>query len=109
MAHPDLRLGSGRPIVIDTSNVTSVADARREIASVLKLPLAFVRLVTSAGLEPIDDEHVNSISTNVTIIVIDIEAPFLQACRVWSDLGALFGSLTSVPLPPCHPPKLEIG
>ena len=96
MAHVDLRLVSGKPVELYTSVVTTIADARRQIAHVLKIPMECVRLVTSAGIEPNDDDHPDLILTDATTIVIDqrlLEEQFLQACGVESidQLTALEG------------------
>ena len=53
-----------------------------------------VRLVSSAGVEPDDEDQADVLSTGPTTIVIDrerLEAPFLQACGAahFEDLVAV--------------------
>ena len=73
---------------------TTVPCIRMGIADVLQVPMECVRLVSSAGVEPDDEDQAYVLSTGPTIIVIDRErpeAPFLQACRAahFEDLVAV--------------------
>ena len=83
--NPGIDFVSGRPVEFDTSYCTTIADIRCQIATVLKVPWVSVRLVTTAGFEPSDGDHIDLIYMGVTTIIIDnhqSEAQFLKACRV---------------------------
>ena len=94
MAPVDLRLASGRPVELGAPIGTTVAYIRLGIADVLQVPVECVRLVSSAGVEPDDEDQAYVLSTGPTTIVIDrerLEAPFLQACGAahFEDLVAV--------------------
>ena len=89
MACVDLRLASGKSVLIDSLDCATIRDARCKIGEQLGMPTDCVSLVTSTGLEPNDDDCINLIGTGVTTIIIDyakrallLETPFLQACGV---------------------------
>ena len=67
----DLRLASGKSVLIDSLDCATIRDARYKIGEQLGTPPDCVSLVTSAGLEPNDYDSVNLIGTGVTTIIID--------------------------------------
>lgn len=79
MAHVDLRLVSGKPVELDRPIGTTIADARRQIANELKVPLHSLRLVTNFGVQPNDDDRLDvtiAPGTSFTIVIdpsFDIE------------------------------------